>query len=56
MFHVSLLKAAVGLVDASPTLPEDLLAVDPPYLPEMIVAESFSVILILKIDLCYFIA
>ncbi|KAL6527792.1 hypothetical protein OROMI_029603 [Orobanche minor] len=36
VFHVSLLKPAVGQVAAAPTLPEDLLAVDPPFLPDSI--------------------
>ncbi|KAH6778749.1 hypothetical protein C2S52_009986 [Perilla frutescens var. hirtella] len=36
VFHVSLLKPAIGGVIAAPTLPEELLAVDPPFLPAQV--------------------
>ncbi|KAL6508768.1 hypothetical protein OROHE_021327 [Orobanche hederae] len=34
VFHVSLLKKAIGAALADPTLPIDLLSVDPPFIPE----------------------
>ncbi|KAL6575466.1 hypothetical protein OROMI_012751 [Orobanche minor] len=36
VFHVSLLKPAIGGVVASPTLHDELLAVDPPFLPAVV--------------------